>query len=511
MKPFQYQIGSVVFGRDTDIVVKNISIQPYNVNNQDFQLARSDEVRFGIDTLAPSTIIFELSVLNNYAIENMEELTGESISDSLLGQSRSLLSSFAEEWKSVATRRSWGAMVPLQFCDGDGIVREIYGRPGKFTHAASKRGQQWIDVQAEFRRADTYAYGADEKAIELYRGDNPSWFDQDGDAPAWFRVLFYGPIDYPAITVGGQQIYLDMSIAAGDIVEVSSYPWSRRIVDSDGVNHRTKLRGVTQYLDELRIYPQDKTPIRWTDANIGLATWCEIESTKWEPNPWFGGPIKIPWDTYKRVRGQKAFWHGKKDTGGFLSAQLGRAEIIDQVHAFQTANQFAQVSICAGDKFFLKDEIPDGKTTVLIMANDDLTQYLGLELEKNNRAFAVDPPTWRKPDYIRIVNQNGVIQSLELPVGGLAGGDTVSIMTNSSTKTVDVKHNGEDVMTWADWQQPYKLNWDNVRQGFIVNGSSLIGRDGCRINNLVAHDISLSLLPQTGRCVLIWRDAYNVI
>lgn len=506
LKPFQYQIGSVVFGRDTDIVVKNISIQPYNVNNQDFQLARSDEVRFGIDTLAPSAIVFELSVLNNYAIENMENLTGESVSDSLLGKSRTLLSAFADEWKAVDTRRSWGAMEPLVFCDGDGIERQIYGRPGKFTHGASTRGQHWIDVQAEFRRADTYAYSSEEKAIELFRGDNPSWFDQDGDAPAWFRVLFYGPIEYPAVTIGGQQIYLDLTIDASTILEVSSYPWARRIVDNDGVNHRSKLRGVTQYLDDLRIYPKDKTPIRWTDANIGLATWCDIESSKWEPNPWFGGPIKIPWETYARVRGQKVYWHGNRASGGFLSAQLGRGEIIDQVHAFQTANQFAQVTICAGDKFFLKDEIPDGTSSVLIMANDDLTQYLGLELEKNNKALA-GPPDWRKHDYIRLTSPAGVIRSYELPPGGLAGGDTVSVQTEFATKTVTVKHNGADVITWVDTNT---LNWANKRQGFIINNGSALGRDGCRINNLVAHDISLSLLPRTGRCILLWRDAYNV-
>lgn len=501
LKPFQYQLGSVVFGRDTDIIIKNIAIQPYNVNSQDFQLVRSDEVRFGIDTLAPSTILFELSVLNNYALETMEDLTGESTSDSILGQSRSLLSSLADEWKAVDTRRSWGAMQPLLFCDSDGVVRQIYGRPGKFTHAASRRGQQWIDVQAEFRRADTYAYSNEEKSIEIFRGDNPVWFNQDGDAPAWFRILFYGPVTNPTVTVGAQQFYVETEIDSSTVLEISSYPWARRIVDDNGVNHRTKLRGATQYLDELRISPKDKAPIRWTDPGVGLATWSEIESTKWEPNPWFGGPIQIPWDTYTRVRGQKVGWSGNRNDGGFLSSQLGEGVIVDGVHSFQTANQFAQVSICSADENFLGINIADGRTMMCVLGNADLTQYAGVEMEKNNRAL-------NGRDYLRLFAPSGLLVSYDLGLDGLDGGDVVSIQTNNATKTVVVKHNGTTVITYPDTTS--KFNWSNTRQGFMVNRGNLLFRDGCRVNNLVAHDVTTSMPGQQGRCFFLWRDAYNV-
>lgn len=507
LQPFQYQIGDVVFGRGTDIIVKNVSIQPYNVNSQDFQLARSDELRFGIDTLAPSTILFELSILNNYALENMEDLAHQSTMDSLLGQSRSLLSAFADEWKAVDTRRSWGAMQPLVFCDADGIVRQIYGRPGKFTHSASRRGEQWIDVQAEFRRADTYAYSDEEKSIEIALGDNPVWFEQDGDAPAWFRILFYGPMVNPTVTVGGQQFYIETEIDASTILEISSYPWARRIVDNNGVNHRTKLRGSTQYLDELRISPKDKAPIRWTNPSVGLETWSEIESTKWEPNPWFGGPIRIPWDTYSRVRGQMVHWSGNKLDGGFLSSRLGEGVIIDDVHAFQTPNQFAQVSVCDGDRFF-KINLPnaDGKTAVCVLGNPDLTQYAAVELEKNNGSFNL--LLQRQRDYIRLISPSGVLLTYDLGVDGLDRGDTVSIETIHATKQIKIRHNGLTVLTYNDANT---FNWSNRRQGFIVNKSSLVFHDGCRINNLVAHDVTKTLPNQDGRCFFLWRDSYNVI
>ena len=338
-------------------------------------------------------------------------------------------------------------------------------------------------------------------------GDNPTWFAQDGDAPAWFRILFYGPITNPTINVGAQQFYIETTIDADTILEVSSYPWARRIVDNTGVNHRTKLRGSTQYLDELRIFPKDVTPIRWVNATVGLATWSEIESTRWDPNPWFGGPVKMPWNTYTRVSGQRVFWSGDKVSGGYLSAHLGKGVIIDSVHSFQTANQFAQVSICEGDQKFFNDEIPDGKTTVCIFGNAAMTQYAGLQIEKNNSAIGID--LQRKRDYIRLISPTGPLATYDLGVGGLHGEDTVSIEATDANKTVKIKLNGATVLTYPDTTN--KFVWTNRRQGFIVNDDSLPFRDGCRVNNLIAHDISITLPTQTGRCFFAWRDAYNVV
>ena len=175
LHPFQYQIGNTVFGFQTDIPVSQVDIQTYNVNAQDFQVVRTDETRFGIDTLVPGPIVFKMAVLDNYVLPNAAGLSSDEIEvlDSIFANKGLLLPQLAKSWKANDTRSQWGATIPLLFCDSDGVVRRIYGRPGKFTYARKSRISAWFDVQAEFRRADTYAYDDIETYVEIEKGSDP--------------------------------------------------------------------------------------------------------------------------------------------------------------------------------------------------------------------------------------------------------------------------------------------------------------------------------------------------
>lgn len=283
LQPYQYQLGSVVFGRDTQVPVQKVDIQTYNVNNQDFQVQRSDENRFGVDTLAPSPIVFTMSVLNNFELESASGLSSAPFPDDLFANNNNLLSQLAKEWKNPPLRLSWGATTPLLFCDKNRNVRRIYGRPGKFAHAPrNKGGEMWIDVQAEFRRADTYAHSD----IEYYVGHptNPllglpangtttvNAARLDGDGDSWLRFLLYGPFTHATISYGDKTIELATTIASGTILEVSSYPWARRVVDSLGVNHRTKVIGDTLYLDQIKFPSESDMDITWTCTGGTSAT-----------------------------------------------------------------------------------------------------------------------------------------------------------------------------------------------------------------------------------------------
>lgn len=498
LQPFQYQIGDVVFGKGTDIIVKKVDLQPYNINNQDFQLPRADEVRFGVDTLAPGAIIFELSVLNNFAMENMEALTGEntSLEDSLLGQSRSLLGNLANEWKASNIRRSWNAMKPLYFCDENGVVRRIYGRPARFTHAASMRGQHWIDVQCEFRRADTYAYSDIEQSQEILRGDNPNWIMQSGDAPAWFRLVFYGPVEHPIVQIGDAQIELDITIDASTVLEVSSYPWGRRIVDSNGINYRTKLIGSTQYLDELRFPAGEEIPVRWTDDANGGITWTELPSSRWVENVDFLDLFTL-WIEYEMISGQ-IFWAGNLLSGGYVSAPLGTGAALDQIHSFTTPDQFARVRIASG---------APGKSALVVMSNDAMTNYAAVLVENNLNIIG-------GTDYLHLCTGNSptnmTIQDTYTIPGRINAHDTVGIWTDNTSKELNVQHNGADVLNWND--SGLLLDWaNNKRQGFIINYDNIPLIPGCGFDNLVCHDISVSLPPEEGKCFVMWRDGWNVV
>ena len=277
MEPYTYKLGDVTFGRNTNIPISKIDIQPYNVNNQDFQVDRTDENRFGVDTLVPAPIVFTMAVQENYILPQFaSQVPGGFSPDDLFALRGTILGQLAKTWKAKEVRSTWGTAIPLLCCTGDGEVLRIYGRPGKFQYAPRyNNNASWIDVQAEFRRGDTYAHSD----IEYYVGDDTILTDGmapgadpvtairgEGDADSWVRVLIQGPCINPTITYGTNLIQTVSNIAAGVIAEISSYPWSRRYVDSNNVNRRTEIVGDTKYLDQI-IFPAESTlDVSWTAA-----------------------------------------------------------------------------------------------------------------------------------------------------------------------------------------------------------------------------------------------------
>lgn len=274
--PYQYELSGVRFGRDTQIPIQKIDLQPYNVNNQDFQVQRSDENRFGVDTLTPSPMVFTMSVLNNYPLASMSGLSAyKPAPEDLFASNGSQLNQLAAVWKNTSLRMSWGATVPMLYCDKDSNIRRIYGRPGKFAHAPRNRGgKTWVDVQAEFRRADTFAHSD----AEYYVGPmSPNVAPinavrQGGDGSSWLRMLFYGPMTNPVVTYGSNTLQLASSIAQGVILEVSSYPWARRVVDSNNVNRRAEVIGSTMYLDQIKFPEFTSMNVSWTCTGSNAST-----------------------------------------------------------------------------------------------------------------------------------------------------------------------------------------------------------------------------------------------
>jgi len=259
----QYKIGDILFGDNTNMPVSKVEIQSWNVNNQDFQVIRTDEIRFGIDNLVPAPIVFTMAVMNNWALENIPG--GGTVPPSLLYQARSLLGQLANEWKATDVRFNWGATKTLLFVDTDGVTRRVYGRPGKFQHGPVEQNE-WVDVQAEFRRADTNAYDDTETYATIPFKQNITITRDRGDAPAWFRVIAVGPISQPTITIGSLKIQLGLNVNSGVSVEISSYPWMRHIIDSNNINWRTALIGSSPYLDQLLLPADTDTVCTWTSS-----------------------------------------------------------------------------------------------------------------------------------------------------------------------------------------------------------------------------------------------------
>lgn len=284
LSPYQYQLGNIKFGRDTQIPIQKVELQPYNVVNQDFQVQRSDENRFGVDTLTPSSLVFTMSVLNNFELESMSGLSATPFPDpaDLFASNNTLLNQLAAEWKNQPLRFTWGATIPLLFCDKDGNIRRVYGRPGKFAHTPrSKAGECYVDVQAEFRRADTYAHSNAEYFVghpTLPGGLPPDGTTTvnaarlDGDGDSWLRIVFYGPMTHPVVQYGDNILELSTTIDSSTILEVSSYPWARRVVDTNNINRRTEVIGDTLYLDQIKFPAGSNMDISWTCTGADTTT-----------------------------------------------------------------------------------------------------------------------------------------------------------------------------------------------------------------------------------------------
>lgn len=275
MQPYQYQLDGIRFGRNTNIPISKVDVQPYNVNVQDFQVPLTDENRFGIDTIVPGPIIFTMAIMENYVLPQFENLMPQGVeTDDLMALRGTILGQMAKTWKAKEVRAFWGAVVPLYFCTGNNEVLRIYGRPGKFQYVPrTNDNTSWIDIQAEFRRNDTFAHSDIEyyvgDPVDAERGLKPDVAPVTiargpGDADSWVRVLLKGPAIHPVINYGDSVIELDMTIPAGVMLEISSYPWSRRVVDSNDVNWRAKMIGDTKYLEEIQFPAETDMELSWS-------------------------------------------------------------------------------------------------------------------------------------------------------------------------------------------------------------------------------------------------------
>jgi len=267
LRPYQFQIGDVVFGKHTNYQIEKIEIQSYQVNNQDSQVIRSNEIRMGIDTEQAGPITFQISVLLNKPNQNVIDMGGGHLPSDLELKHDRLLTALQKEWKAEEVRQLWGELKPLLYCDKSGQIRRIYGRPRKFQYTPLNPNSQWRTVQCEFARIDSKTHMHDEWAVLVPVGGTivtPYRDETMGDADAWVRFVITGPATQPVIQFAEQTIHMDMTLPAGKVLEINTYPWTRRIIDSDGISWRAKAIGPTPYLDKIKFQANSIKPVSWT-------------------------------------------------------------------------------------------------------------------------------------------------------------------------------------------------------------------------------------------------------
>lgn len=250
--PGQYQIDNIVFGKHTTVRVETFDIKPYDLNAMDYQTTRSDEIHFGWDQIKPATIEITFDILYSKLLPQFESLIPNFWSE------MPTVADFANSWRADDIRYNWGEMKNLYACGKDGLTRVIYGRPGAFTYPKDSEYTEVLQCLGEFRRADVFAYSVDEIAVIMSASQTSAIVPGTaGDAPSWFRLLMAGPATNPTFAFTGTALgdvtfELDYTIAEGETVEISGYPWERRAVSSNGLNISNLLIGDTPYLDRMR-------------------------------------------------------------------------------------------------------------------------------------------------------------------------------------------------------------------------------------------------------------------
>lgn len=509
--PGQYQLGNTIFGKYTNIKVENFDPQSYNVTAQDMQQNRSDEIGFGIDSLQAQPITMRLSVLDNRVLPSMTGYTGLTLPPGFDLRGQETLDRLGAEWKSNDMRSNWGAAKPLFCCGRDGVTRVVYGRPRKFKQTKRSESSEGWSVDAEFMRLDTLCYREDETVMEIMPGAAPTYAERtEGNAPAWLRIYGEGPITHPIVTIGDQQVELDMTIAEGEAFEVSSYPWRRRSIDSNRRNLGALLIGETQYLDRLILPPNTRTPVRWTSS--GVNTWTPALGTQaWSESidnldsfnlssafATIGGKVVVALDLLNF--GNPSFPWLDMPQKFIRNALLESTSAVrydkDQ---FSSARQYCEAK--------LVNPI-NGRSGIAIMSNDAMTNYVVGEVKTaigGNYLRIRTGTAYNTYSSVRAEWQNTA------PLG-FSETDTVGIGfdPDAGAGTFRMYLNGDEKCSWEDTGNV--VNRANRKQAFIFDMDGDLLTTGVGFKDIIAYDFPDSGGPPvTGKIFVAWRDAWDVI
>lgn len=285
LQDYQFELDGVVFGIGADLSVEAEGFEP-GVNEfttQDVVNSFDDSLAFGRDYVTPALwtwAAFTTADDESAALESIRPL--------------------AIAWNDRQLRRTPGAVKALRYRI-DGRTRVIYGRPRPFGQAMNNKllhGE--IPLNLEFQPADILHYDDEERTFSVsgqatttpgfsFPASFPLTTFGDvepanefisafgGDEPAPFRVTFQGGTN-PRIFTEDWEIGIDATLAEGETVTVSTYPFGPRAVRGDGTP-ATGLLSMRTRLAGSRLQPEGQTVQYGAIDSDGTAT----ATISWRP------------------------------------------------------------------------------------------------------------------------------------------------------------------------------------------------------------------------------------
>lgn len=493
--PGQAQFGNIVIGRGTNVQIEEIKFNADDIQNQDHQVAMADTITFGQDQIKPATIEFTLHHLDNHMLPGWEYLKPN------FWHSMPTVDDIIKEWRFDRGRKVWGQMKEIYLCNNQGVGKSVFGRPRSLQREKIPVGALDTTIIAEFQKADSLFYSTGEWTTELTIGDTPSYIQRfDGDADSWFRIWLEGPITNPRITIGECDIKLDgVVIPEGDIVEISSYPWMRRIVNNKREFLANKYNGNTP-LDKLIMTVGEPIPVRWTDDNyntwmpaLGNESWNEDVNSN---DPSGLGEWKAP-STFTHKAGYTVVRLDIFNPNGpkkYLASGLfgTTSSVVYNKVKYKTTEQYCQAKIT---------EPFAGRSAMCIMCNDAMTDGIALVVGSGG------------PDTLSICRVTSPT-TVSAPLSGTwtnpvswSESDFVSIEYREDIKTYVATLNGDDVLSWNDSTVTKPIDSNYRSQAFIFDLDGSLFTQGVGFWQILAYDKAMVPTP-TGHVYLFWRDAW---
>lgn len=513
--PGQYQLDNIIFGKGTTVPVTKFDPKAYDVNGQDFQTTWADEVRFGRDQFKPAVVEIAFMVLNNYMLPGHESERPN------FWQDMPKVDDFRRIWRFDQGRKVSGAMMPFYFgskdrepfnqdgSPGKHITKVFFGRPGQITIEKDDKPAGATQCLAQFRLTDTLVYRSQESSQQVFQQDEPTFVYRDpqwdGTADSWLRIIAAGPMTNPKFTIGDQTIQIQTTLAQGEVMELSSYPWLRRIVNSNRENLTADIVGQSRYLDQLKIPAGVAVPVRWTSDEVNTFV-PALGNQQWQEDinslsdGWFHD---LPLTGFSTIVGKVVVqsylnifsndWFQKVLTGG---AFAGRSACVYTSQKFSTNNQRVQAQIAPP---FI------GQSAVTFKCDEAMTNFAALEVQCG---FGNGMPAG---NWIRLRTgtspSNTTVKAIWQNTSPWKDTDVISAGYDETTKKFTAYLNNQAVVSWVDSTNIVTNGPTKCYQGFIFNLGDDLFNVGVGFRNILAYDTS-TVPAQEGSVYLLWRDAW---